>query len=44
MGIRGQGMTPAADDDAAEGSAAPPAQAQDIVYVLHPNCALEEIS
>ncbi|KAI7786243.1 minichromosome maintenance protein 6 [Diaporthe eres] len=44
MGIRGQGMTPAAED-ADEGSAAPQAaQVQDIVYVLHPNCALEEIS
>lgn len=43
MGIRGQGMTPVAED-AAEGSAAPQAQQQDIVYVLHPNCALEEIS
>lgn len=43
MGIRGQGMTPDAND-AAEGSAAPQPRGQDIVYVLHPNCALEEIS
>lgn len=43
MGIRGQGMTPVADDTA-DGSAAPQPQGQDIVYVLHPNCALEEIS
>lgn len=38
MAIRGEGM---ADDegDAGEGSAA---QAARIVYVLHPNCAVEE--
>jgi DNA replication licensing factor MCM6 len=37
MAIRGQGMTD--EDDAGEGS---PAQAAQIVYVLHPNCAVEE--
>ncbi|EOO03825.1 putative dna replication licensing factor mcm6 protein [Phaeoacremonium minimum UCRPA7] len=37
MAIRGQGM--AGDDDAADSSAA---QADNIVYVLHPNCAIEE--
>lgn len=38
MAIRGQGMT---DDTetAGEGSSA---QAAQIVYVLHPNCAVEE--
>ena len=36
MAIRGEGM---AEDDAGEGSSA---QAQNIVYVLHPNCAVEE--
>ena len=39
MAIRGQGMTDAADDNAGEGSSA---QAAQIVYVLHPNCAIEE--
>ena len=37
MAIRGQGMADA--DDAGEGSSA---QAAQIVYVLHPNCAVEE--
>lgn len=37
MAIRGQGMS--ADDDAAASSAS---QADNIVYVLHPNCAIEE--
>ncbi|KAK0627808.1 MCM2/3/5 family-domain-containing protein [Immersiella caudata] len=37
MAIRGQGMTE--DDAAGEGSSA---QAGQIVYVLHPNCAVEE--
>ncbi|KAL2137227.1 hypothetical protein VTI74DRAFT_6438 [Chaetomium olivicolor] len=37
MAIRGQGM--ADGDDAGEGSSA---QAAQIVYVLHPNCAVEE--
>ncbi|KAK4158271.1 MCM2/3/5 family-domain-containing protein [Chaetomidium leptoderma] len=40
MAIRGQGMTDAdADDNAGEGGSA---QATEIVYVLHPNCAVEE--
>ncbi|KAK4159780.1 putative DNA replication licensing factor mcm6 [Cladorrhinum sp. PSN259] len=38
MGITGQGMQ--GGDDAAEGSSA--AAAEKIVYVLHPNCAVEE--
>ncbi|KAL2022597.1 hypothetical protein VTK56DRAFT_4941 [Thermocarpiscus australiensis] len=38
MAIRGQGMTDG-DDDAGEGSSA---QAARIVYVLHPNCAVED--
>ncbi|KAH6632775.1 MCM2/3/5 family-domain-containing protein [Chaetomium tenue] len=38
MAIRGQGM--ADGDDAGEGSSA---QAAQIVYVLHPNCAVEEV-
>lgn len=38
MAIRGQGMTDA-DGDAGEGASA---QAAEIVYVLHPNCAWEE--
>ncbi|KAH8912507.1 MCM-domain-containing protein [Coniochaeta sp. PMI_546] len=37
MAIRGQGM---ADGDAAEGSSA---EAGKIVYVLHPNCAIEDV-
>jgi DNA replication licensing factor MCM6 len=39
MAIRGQGMSDA-DGDAGEGSSAPAAE---IVYVLHPNCAVEEV-
>lgn len=38
MAIRGQGMADG-EDDAGEGSSA---QAAKIVYVLHPNCAVEE--
>ncbi len=38
MAIRGQGM--ADGDDAGEGGSA---QAAQIVYVLHPNCAVEEV-
>jgi DNA replication licensing factor MCM6 len=37
MPIRGQGM--ADDDDAGEGASA---QAAKVIYVLHPNCAVEE--
>ncbi|CAK7266192.1 MCM DNA helicase complex subunit mcm6 [Sporothrix epigloea] len=40
MAIRGQGM---ADEDAAgAGSSSAAQQQQDIIYVLHPNCAFEE--
>ncbi|KAL2258908.1 hypothetical protein VTK26DRAFT_7588 [Humicola hyalothermophila] len=39
MAIRGQGMADADGDNAGEGSSA---QAGQIVYVLHPNCAVEE--
>jgi len=39
MPIRGQGMTGDDDDDAGEGSSV---QAAKVVYVLHPNCAVEE--
>lgn len=39
MAIRGQGMADA-DDNAGEGGSA---QAAEIVYVLHPNCAVEEV-
>lgn len=41
MAIRGQGMQADGGEgrDAAEGSSA---TAQRIVYVLHPNCAVEE--
>ncbi|KAK4031748.1 MCM2/3/5 family-domain-containing protein [Parachaetomium inaequale] len=39
MAIRGQGMADADADGAGEGSSA---QAAQIVYVLHPNCAVEE--
>ena len=38
MAIRGQGM--ADGDDAGEGGST---QAAQIVYVLHPNCAVEEV-
>ncbi|GAB1316740.1 MCM DNA helicase complex subunit mcm6 [Madurella fahalii] len=38
MAIRGQGMADG-EDDSGEGSSA---QAANIVYVLHPNCAVEE--
>lgn len=37
MAIRGQGMV---DEGAGEGSSA---QGGQIVYVLHPNCAVEEV-
>ena len=40
MAIRGQGMSADDEENAGEGSSA---QAQNIVYVLHPNCAVEEI-
>lgn len=39
MALRGEGM--ATDDNAGEGSAAQ--QPQDVVYVLHPNCAIEDV-
>ena len=39
MAIRGEGM---ADDDAGAGEGSS-AQAARIVYVLHPNCAVEEV-
>jgi len=38
MALRGQGMT---DEDASAGEGSS-AQASQIVYVLHPNCAVEE--
>lgn len=37
MALRGESM---ATDEAGEG--ATPQQPQDVVYVLHPNCALED--
>ncbi|KAL2158660.1 hypothetical protein VTH06DRAFT_4142 [Thermothelomyces fergusii] len=40
MAIRGQGMTDADADGPGEGSSS--AQAAQVVYVLHPNCAVEE--
>lgn len=39
MAIRGEAT---ATDDAQDGEAAVPPPAQSIVYVLHPNCAIEE--
>ena len=39
MAIRGQGM---ADGDGANGGEGSSAQAASVVYVLHPNCAVEE--
>ena len=39
MAIRGQGMTDG-DADAAGGSSA---QAANVVYILHPNCAVEDM-
>jgi len=38
MPIRGQGMA-GDDDNAGEGASAPAAR---VVYVLHPNCAVED--
>lgn len=38
MAIRGQDIN---DNNAAEGSATQ--QPQDAVYVLHPNCAIEDV-
>ena len=40
MAIRGQGMADDNDENGGEGSSA--AQGGKIVYVLHPNCAVEE--
>lgn len=40
MGIRGEAM---ATDNAEDGENAAPAPAQNIVYVLHPNCAIEDM-
>lgn len=39
MAIRGEAM---ATDDTKAGEASAPPPAQNIVYVLHPNCAIEE--
>lgn len=39
MAIRGQGM---ATDDNEAGESSTPQQSDNIVYVLHPNCAIEE--
>ena len=45
MAVRGEGL---AEDDAGAGaeggsSAPAPAPSQSVVYVLHPNCAIEEV-
>ena len=40
MAIRGQGMQNDAEGEEGEGASS--ATAQRIVYVLHPNCAVEE--
>lgn len=39
MAIRGEAT---ATDDVPDGEAAAPPPAQSVVYVLHPNCAIEE--
>lgn len=39
MAVRGEGLAEAAADDAAQPAAETP---QKVVYVLHPNCAIEE--
>jgi len=39
MAIRGEAM---ATDDAESGENAAPPPAQNIVYVIHPNCAIED--
>lgn len=39
MAVRGQGL---ADDEVGEGASAAAEAEQRIVYVLHPNCAVEE--
>lgn len=39
MAVRGEGL--AAEEETAEGTGDPPAS-QKILYVLHPNCAVEE--
>lgn len=41
MAVRGEGL--AEDDAAAEGGSSAPAPSQSVVYVLHPNCAIEEV-
>lgn len=40
MALRGQGMAEGDAEGAAEGSSA---EAGKIVYVLHPNCAIEDV-
>jgi len=40
MALRGEGMADGEGEGAAEGSSA---QAGKIVYVLHPNCAIEDV-
>jgi DNA replication licensing factor MCM6 len=40
MAIRGEGMADGDSAGAAEGSSA---EAGKIVYVLHPNCAIEDV-
>lgn len=40
MGIRGEAV---ATDDAEGGEGAAPAPEQKIVYIVHPNCAIEDL-
>jgi hypothetical protein len=41
MAIEGQTVTEPGEGEAGEGSSN--TQAQDVVYILHPNCAVEDV-
>lgn len=40
MAVRGEGL---AEDDATAAADGGPAPSQKVVYVLHPNCAIEDV-
>ncbi|KAI1463044.1 MCM-domain-containing protein [Daldinia caldariorum] len=43
MAVRGEGLAEDGDQAAAADGASAPAPSQKVVYVLHPNCAIEEV-
>ena len=40
MAVRGEGL---AEDDADAAGGSAPAPSQRVIYVLHPNCAIEDV-